>query len=348
MPRHLRNGLTIFGYFTAVGLLFFGYRYLEFVSNREQVSPLDPLINELFTGAWMAALLFPLVARFARRFPIGRANWTTRIPIHLCGLVVYSVLHTSLLWLLRPPLHRLFGVGPYDYGVMTVRFFMEFFHDCIAYPVLVSLIYLFDRHVRAAQLETKLSQARLENLRLQLQPHFLFNALNSISAAVYEDPRKADAMIARLSDLLRRTIDDSGAQTAPLGREVETLELYLDVMRQRFEDKLRVDIRIEPGVREALTPHLLLQPLVENCIRHGIGPQSNAVEVMVTAARENGSTLLRVRDHGRGMPKGMRRGTGLSNTAERLMQLYGERHRLEFENCADGGLLVTVAFPYRT
>ncbi len=349
MPRRLRSGLVIFGYFTAIGLLFFGYRYLEFVSNHERVSPLDPLINELFTGAWMAALLFPLVARFARRFPIQRSNWTTRVPLHLCALVVYSLIHTSLLWLLRPPLHRLFEVGPYDYGNMTARYPMEFFHDCIGYPLIVSILYLFDRHVRAAQLETKLSQARLENLRLQLQPHFLFNALNSISSAVYEDPRKADAMIARLSDLLRRTIADAGEQTAPLAREIETLELYLDVMRQRFEDKLRVDIRIDADVREALTPHLLLQPLVENCIRHGVDPQSNAVEVTVTAARENGSTLLRVRDHGRGLPKsGMRRGTGLSNTAERLAQLYGERHRLDFENCADGGLLVTVAFPYRT
>jgi signal transduction histidine kinase len=331
VPRRLRTGLTIFGYFTAAGLLFFGYRYLETVSNRERVSPLDPLINELFTGAWMAALLFPLVARFARRFPIHRSNWMTRVPLHVCALAVYSLAHTSLLWLLRPPLHRLFGVGSYDYGVMTARYVMEFCHDCIAYPVIVSILFLFDRQVRAAELEAKLSQARLENLRLQLQPHFLFNALNSISAAVYEDPRKADAMIARLSDLLRRTIADSGAQTAPLVREIETLELYLDVMRQRFEDKLRVDIQISPDVSQALTPHLLLQPLVENCIR------------------ENGSTMLRVRDHGRGIPKGaMKRGTGLSNTAERLLQLYGERHRLEFENCADGGLLVTVAFPFQT
>jgi two-component system, LytTR family, sensor kinase len=349
VPRRLRSGLTIFGYFTAIGLLFSGYRYLEYVSNREPVSPLDPLINELFTGAWMAALLFPLVARFARRFPFNRSNWMTRAPLHLCALVVYSLAHTSLLWLLRPPLHRLFGIGPYDYGNMTARYPMEFFHDAIAYPVTVSIFYLFDRHVRAAQLESKLSQARLENLRLQLQPHFLFNALNSISSAVYEDPRKADAMIARLSDLLRRTISDSGAQTAPLGREIETLELYLDVMRQRFEDKLRVDIQIAPDVGEALTPHLLLQPLVENCIRHGVDPQSNAVNITVTAVRENGSTLLRVRDHGRGFPKGaIHRGTGLSNTAERLAQLYGERHSLEFENCLDGGLLVTVAFPYQT
>ena len=349
MHRRLRSGLIVFGYFTAVGLMFFGYRYLEYVANRERVSPLEPLINELFTGAWMAAVLFPFVARLARRYPIGRSNWMTRIPLHVCGLVAYSLAHTSLLWAGRGLLYPLFGFPPYDYGVMKARYPMEFFHDVIAYTLIVSILYLFDRHVRAVQLETKLAQARLENLRLQLQPHFLFNALNTISAAVYEDPRKADIMIARLSNLLRSTISDSESQVVPFDREIETLELYLDIMRQRFEEKLHVDVRIAPEVQKALTPHLLLQPLVENSIRHGIDPRSNAVTVTVTASRDGGETRVQVRDFGRGLPAGgMRKGTGISNTAERLQQLYGARHTLEFENCADGGLLVTVAFPYRT
>jgi two-component sensor histidine kinase len=348
VSRRLRSGLTIFAWFTVVGLLSFVYRYLEYVSNREKVPPIAPLINELFTGAWSIGLLFPLVARFARRCPFERANWMRRVPLHLAALVVFSLAHTSLMWLLRPPLYRLFGMWGYDYGVMTARYPMEFSHDCIVYTVMVALIYLFDRHVRTAQLEGKLAQARLDYLRLQLQPHFLFNALNAISAAVYEDPRKADGMIARLSDLLRRTIADGAEQTAPLEREIETLELYLDVMRQRFEDKLQVEIDVAPEARRALTPHLLLQPLVENCIRHGMDPESHAVHVKVTAARDNGSTVVRVRDFGRGLPEGMRRGTGLSNTAERLARLYGGREKLELENCPDGGLLVTVGFPYQT
>lgn len=343
--QRLRSGLIVFGYFTAIGLLFFGYRYLEFVASRESVSPLVPFINEVMTGAWMAAVLFPFVARFARAYPISWRN----LPLHACGLVAFSLTHTSLLWLFRKVLYSLFGLPPYDYGVMTARYPMEFFHDVIAYTVMVSLLYLFDRHVRAAQLEGKLAQARLENLRLQLQPHFLFNALNTISAAVYEDPRNADAMISRLSDLLRRTISDSEAQVVPLEREIETLELYLDIMRQRFEDKLRVDVSIAPDVLKALAPHLLLQPLVENSIKYGGDPHSNAVRVTVTAERDGGDTRVRVRDWGCGLPRsGMRRGTGIANTAERLQQLYGAAHRLEFENCEDGGLLVTVAFPYST
>ena len=349
MRRRLDSGLAIFGYFTAAGLLLFGYRYLEYVSNREPVSPLAPLINELFTGAWTAALLFPLVARFARRFPFGRANWKTRVPLHACALLGFSLAHTSLMWLLRPPLYRLFGFRGYDYGVMTARYPMEFFHDVIVYIILVSVVYTFDRRVRTAQLETRLAQARLENLRLQLQPHFLFNTLNTISSAVYEDPRKADAMIARLSRLLRVTISDSDAQVVPLEREIETFELYLDIMRQRFEEKLKIDVRIAPEVRKALVPHLLLQPLVENSIKYGADPESNAVTVILTADRDGASTRVRIRDHGRGLPEGkMRRGTGISNTAERLEKLYGGGHRLEFANCADGGLAVTIAIPYRT
>jgi two-component system, LytTR family, sensor kinase len=347
--RRIQTGLTIFGYFTAVGLLFFGYRYLEYVANREPVSPLEPFINEVVTGAWMAALLFPLVARFARRFPVQRSNWFPRLALHACALVIYSLAHTSLLWGLRNALYPLFGLRHYDYGIMVARYPMEFFHDVITYTLMVSILYLFDRHVRAAQLEGKLAQARLENLRLQLQPHFLFNALNTISSVVYENPRKADAMIARLSTLLRTTIHDAEAQVVPLDREIETLELYLDIMRQRFEDKLSVDVHVAPEVRKALVPHLLLQPLVENSIRHGIDPLSNAVTVTLTAERDGPNTRVRIRDCGRGLSEGkMRRGTGISNTAARLEQLYGAGHTLTFENCEDGGLAVTVAVPYRT
>jgi two-component system LytT family sensor kinase len=349
VKQRLRSGLTVFAWFTAIGLLLSGYRYLEFAANRERVSPLGPLTNELISGAWTAALLFPLLARFARRFPVGGSNWITRLPLHAAMLFAYSMAHTSMMWGLRNLLYPMFGLGNYHYGFMVARYPMEFFQDVIAYSVMVSIVYLFDRHTRAAQLEATLAQARLENLRLQLQPHFLFNALNTISSVVYEDPRKADAMIAGLSDLLRATLTDSESQVVPLDREVETLELYLDVMRQRFEDKLRIDVHVAPEVRKALVPHLLLQPLVENSIRHGTNPQSNAVTVTVTADRDGLETRLRIRDFGRGLPEGpVRRGTGISNTVARLQQLYGAGHSLEFRNCEDGGLAVTVAVPFRT
>src|SRR5260370_35812475 len=149
LVRHgLRSGLIIFGYCTAIGLLFFGYHYLEFVASREAVSPLVPFINEVMTGAWMAAVLFPFVVRFARAYPISWAN----LPLHGGALVAFSLAHTSLLWFFRKLFYSLFGLRPYESGVMTARYPMEFFHDVIAYTVMGSMVYLFDRHVRAAQL----------------------------------------------------------------------------------------------------------------------------------------------------------------------------------------------------
>jgi two-component system, LytTR family, sensor kinase len=346
--QRLNAGLRVFAYFTAIGLLFFGYHYLDRVANREAVSPLEPFINEVLTGAWMAALLFPLVARFARRYPVARPDWITRLPLHIGALVAYSAVHTSLMWLTRSALYPLFGLRSYDYGVMVARYPMDFFHDVIGYTATLSILYLFDRHARAAQLEATLAQARLENLRLQLKPHFLFNALNTISSVVYEDPRRADAMIAALSDMLRATITDAETHFVSLDREIEMLDRYLDIMRTRFEDGLSVDVHVEPGVGRALVPHLVLQPLIENSIKHGADPQSNKVRVTLRAEREGPHARVLIRDHGRGLPEGVRRGTGLSNTAQRLEQLYGAEHTFAFENCTDGGLVVTVAVPFRT
>ena len=121
----------MFVYFTAIGLLLFGYRYLGSIANRETVSARPPFIDEVLTGAWMAALLFPLVARFARRFPVSGLNWTARLPLHGCALIVYSLVHTSLLWVSRNALYPLFGLGPYDYGVMIARYPMEFFQPLV-------------------------------------------------------------------------------------------------------------------------------------------------------------------------------------------------------------------------
>ncbi len=346
MRGKLSNALIIFGLFTAIGLLMFAYRYLDFAARGNQINILVPLLEEM-TGAWTAALLYPLLARFARSHPIGE-HFLKFFPLHLAVMAGYSVTHTLMMWGSRSALFPFFGLGRYDYGIMTMRFPMEFFFDVICYWVTITILYLFDRRVRAAQLEGKLAEARLQNLRLQLQPHFLFNALNTISSVMYEDPRKADAMISSLSDLLRNTLQESSAQEVRLDREIQTLELYLEIMRRRFEEKLRVDVRVSPDVEQALVPQLLLQPLVENSIRHGIDPLTNGVSVTVTAERDGDAIRLQVRDSGRGISQGYKRGTGLSNTAERLRQLYGSRHKLELENCADGGLLVTVAVPFHT
>jgi signal transduction histidine kinase len=345
------------GFFTAMGLLVFGYRYLDDLARAHEGTFATRLIEEL-TGAYAVALLFPVVVHFARRLRLERHNWLRRLPLHLLALLVFSVLHTSLNWLARSLLFPLAGLGSYDYGIMPIRYLMELANDAIVYSMFVAFIYLFDyyreardREVRTAQLEARLTEAQLQALRLQLQPHFLFNALNTISSVIYEDVRLADRMIACLSDLLRLALRRSGAQEVTLHEELQFLDLYLELMRARFEERLVVKFHVEPETRSAFVPQLILQPLVENSIRHGTNARSGALRIDVCARRLNGALLLEVSDNGPGIKREQvagAEGVGLSNTAERLSQLYGEAHGFSLQTAEAGGLLVRVEVPFHT
>jgi sensor histidine kinase YesM len=355
--RKWRIRLLVFAYFTATGLLLFGYRALDDVARAHSRRVLTIFIEEM-TGAYAALLLLPLLVRFARRYRIQKSNWLRRVPAHLAAMTVFSFLHTSLMAVSRQILFPLVGLGTYDYGIMRFRYLMEFSNDVIVYCLFVGFVYLFDhyrqsrdREVQTAQLETQLAQAQLQALRLQLQPHFLFNAMNTISSLVYDNPRAADEMIARLSDLLRLTMRDSGTQEVTLEQELKLLDLYLDIMRARFEERLTVHIECEADLRRALVPQLVLQPLVENCIRHAADPETGVVQITVRARRENEALLLEVSDNGPGVREQLAlahgNGIGLTNTAERLRQLYGRPHGLTLANGEGKGLTVTIRVPLR-
>lgn len=336
--RRFRWALLLFVFATAFGLIQFSYRYLGTLAAASYETPWIKLIEE-FTGAYTCFVLVPLTIWAARRFPLSQGRWVRSIPMHLLIVIPASAACTSVMWASRSILFPLAGLGPYEYGRMPVRYFMEFPLQLLWYMVVVSLTILYDRQTRATELEKTLARAQLHNLRLQLQPHFLFNTLNTISAVMYEDVGVADKMIARLSDLLRMSLESGSAQEVTLDREIEFLRLYVETMKARFEEKLNVSIDTPEDTRAALVPPLLLQPLVENSIRHG-GP---LVDVQVSARRENGTLLLEVRDHGPGI-NGHRKGVGLTNTAERLERLYGGSDRLDLRN--DGGLVVTLKVPF--
>lgn len=342
MPRRAKSVLLTFGLATAFGLLEFSYKYLDFVTRDNFVPPLVPLLEEL-TGSYSG-----LVTVFAAIW-IAR-HYLRNIPIHLLGLVLASIVATSLMWGSRIVLFPLFGLGAYDYGAMPTRYFMEFPSHVIVYCTTVGLTVLYDRQRRSAELEKSLAKAQLHNLRLQLQPHFLFNTLNTISSVMYEDVRVADRMIARLSDLLRLSLEQSAAQEVTLEREIEFLRLYVETMKARFEERLDVRMEVDENTHRALVPPLLLQPLVENSIRHGADPESSRVDVCVTARRDNGMLRLEVRDHGPGLAgakdAALHNGIGLSNTAERLERLYGGVDAIGLENAPDGGLVVTLKVPF--
>ena len=347
--RRVRLGLILFAFANAVGLLEFLYRYLDVVTRARHESPWITFIEE-FTGAYCAFAIVPVVIWMTRRFPLGPGTRFWNLLVHLPVLIAGAILATSAMWGLRVWLFPLFGLGPYNYGTMPTRYFMEFPIQMLGYSIIVSLTMLYDRQTRATQLEKSLARAQLQNLRLQLQPHFLFNTLNTISAVMYENVRVADRMIARLSDLLRMSLEQGGAQEVPLEREIEFLNLYVETMKARFEERLNVAIETGDDTHGAMVPPLLLQPLVENSIRHGADPDSSVVDVRVSARRENGLLRLEVRDHGPGLgvtrEAALRKGIGLSNTAERLERLYGTAHPVGIENAPDGGLVVTLRVPF--
>ena len=201
------------------------------------------------------------------------------------------------------------------------------------------------------QLEVRLAQAQLSTLRQQLRPHFLFNTLNAITALISVDARSAERMVSGLSALLRLSLRTDDEQEVPLDRELEMLEHYLEIQRIRFRDRPTIDVRIDAGVRHAMVPNLVLQPLVENAIRHGIGPRAAGGRVEISARRRNGTLELRVKDDGVGpRAKGVSAGgtgTGLANTRARLQHLYGSGHRFEAGGGAEGGFVVTLEIPLR-
>jgi LytS/YehU family sensor histidine kinase len=202
--------------------------------------------------------------------------------------------------------------------------------------------------VAAARLEASLVEARLSALRGQLQPHFLFNTLNAIAVLTGEDPARAHRMLLRLGDLLRLSIDDNGRHEVSLSQELATLACYLDIQQVRFEERLRVALEVEESVREAAVPAFLLQPLVENAVRHGVDPNVAGGEITVRARSQGDRLTIEVQDNGRGLRPDAHpapAGVGLGNTRARLAQLYGDRAGLSLEPTPTGGARVTVTIP---
>lgn len=210
---------------------------------------------------------------------------------------------------------------------------------------------LRERERRTLELEARLTQANLQTLKTQLQPHFLFNTLNAIASLVRRKPDAAEDMIGCLSDFLRMNLDAAQQHEVPLRREIEFLDLYLEIQQTRFGERLRIQKEIDPAALDVAVPTLILQPLVENSVRHGIEPREVGGTILIRASRRENSLRLEVRDDGEGLKGGqlaaIREGVGLSNTKARLQELYGAAHRFQITPNVGGGLIVTVEVPWR-
>ena len=207
-----------------------------------------------------------------------------------------------------------------------------------------------ERKLKSAQIETRLIEARLKTLEAELHPHFLFNTLHAISTLVHRDPESADRMISRLSDLLRITFDRSGEPKVSLKEEMEFLGKYLDIEQTRFQDRLTVHVQVYPDALDGEVPRMILQPLVENAIKHGIAGRNGGNNIQIAAGLEGERLWMQVRDNGAGLQvrtlKALRTGVGLSNTRARLDCLYGRHYRLEFSD-KHGELSVLIEIPFQ-
>jgi len=355
IPLRKVDWRIVIGFFLFVLICLFFYRQLDYVANGGTRPALLTFLEEL-VGCFAGFSVFPLFYLAAVRFPLISPQWLRNIAVHLATVCLLSSVHTTVIVVLRPLVFGLFGFHE-SYGFILWRYPMEFAHFFMFYWIGLGLIYLFheirfarEREIRQAKLEASLAETQLQNLRLQLEPHFLFNALNAISAAIYENPRAADEMIGRLGDLLRQLLKEDHSQEIALAREIELLELYVRIMQARLEDRLNITIRADEDAMEALAPQFLLQPLVENAIRHGMDPVTFRVDVLVLAQREGNRLHITVRDHGPGLDPAScgKSGIGLSNVTTRLARLYGDQQSFRICNAEGGGVVVDVYLPYRT
>jgi two-component system, LytTR family, sensor kinase len=302
-------------------------------------------------GDWLIyGLLTPFVLLLARRYPLTRETITRRLPIHLVASIGLCAAWAVAGWLLS---FALFRAGPYggsllDWFLTSLPFGVAVYFAVLGVDhALFWFVEAKERETHAARLEAQLAEARMGALRMQLQPHFLLNSLNAVTVIVRDrDTTTATRMLEQLGDMLRRVMRPGRPQEVPLAEELEFVRQYLGIETVRFSDRLQPTFAVDPAVLGAAVPEFLLQPLVENAVRHGLTRREGATLLRIEARREGNRLVLSVTDDGPG-PVDSGEGVGLGTTRERLATLYGDLARLELTTTAEGGARVTVRLPYR-
>jgi signal transduction histidine kinase len=307
-------------------------------------------------GDWYSRALLALpILWLARRFQFHQSNWLTTGLLHLFASIFFAGFWIVLRAAIAQIEFHIYGYAPNFSGVFVDLFTRSFHLNLWIYWVILAVSHaveyyrkLSEHDLKTAELERSLTQAKLTALQSQLNPHFLFNTLHTISALMHIDVEKADRMVAKLSDLLRYALDNTDEHVIPLRDEIAFLKRYLEIEQTRFGDRLTVTMDIPEDTLNAEVPNLILQPIVENAIRHGIEPHAKPGKIHLSARRENGELILQVRDNGAGLrPNNTRQGIGTSNTRQRLQQLYAESQTFALENAPEGGLVATIKLPLR-
>jgi signal transduction histidine kinase len=351
---------AIIGVWVFIGLVYAAPIYLEVRSEGMGHSLVKVFAWGILT--WLAwAPLQPAIVWLARRYSLLGGVWKRSLLVHIPAFIVCSALHSAAAVAIT------LTIKPWDNMGYPTTFWPRFLSrmqgsfggDLLIYGGIVGVCYAIDyyqkyreREFAATQLEAQLAQAQLDSLRMQLQPHFLFNTLNGIVGLVRDNKNDAAVrMLVGLSDLLRHALEHSDRQEVQLREELNFIKLYLSIQQMRFPDRLQIDLDIDPATSKALVPNFVLQPLIENALRHGIGRSAGAGSIGISSRRENGSLLITVSDNGAGLPNHWQLktncGIGLANTAARLQQLYGENHRFDIHNRDGGGVEVEIVIPMR-
>jgi two-component system LytT family sensor kinase len=356
-----RELLLIFAFWTFIATLSAVNRVLDPRGFGFQLSsPAGPIALE-YIESWIWAVITPAVFLLTQRFPIERSRWARVGALLLIGIVIAIAVDLTMDFarieiLAGVPSRRPRVFSPAD-AILRLRFV----NQLLVYVAILAAgyarnFYLRDLtrqreasvlEARAAELQAQLAAARLDALRMQLNPHFLFNTLHAVSALVERDPSGVRKMIARLSELLRHTIEARGADEVPLRDELEFLRRYIEIMEIRFQGRLTVTVNAGDRALEALVPNLILQPIVENALEHGASRASGRGEVTIDAKVDGDDLVVIVQDNGPGLAS-TGEGVGLSNTKARLDQLYGDPASLTLMSPSGGGVLATLRVPYHT
>jgi two-component system LytT family sensor kinase len=354
-PAWQRWGLIVglwFGVLTLLGLFDIAQTYM-FVKTVQRKIPVYIIVGRGFAEWYLWALLAPPLFWLGRRLPLDGNDCIRNVSLQGLAIALVAVVRCALdvpvvlfFWCPEEPprsVSDLFGV--FFFGKYLVYLIV----CCVVLGLSHALAYyrkFRERELQASNLAAQLAQTQLQVLKMQLHPHFLFNTLHGISAMIHKDVELADRMIARLGELLRSTLEHVGTQEVALRDELEFIKPYLEIEQARLGPRLSVYWNIDPEAMDASVPNLILQPLVENAIHHGIGPRVGAGRLDILAWRENGHVHLQVLDNGRGLSANYTEGVGVSNTRARLRQLYGAEHQFVMRNRPEGGLEVMVAVPF--
>ncbi|HTG88032.1 MAG TPA: histidine kinase [Pyrinomonadaceae bacterium] len=357
----LKWAAAIIAIWAVLGLIYASPIYLEVRAERMGHPAWRVFAWGILT--WLAwAPLTPAMVWLARRFSLVGGQWKKHLFIHLPAFVLISMVHSAAataITLTIDPFESM-GESPQSFWPRFLsRVQGSFGSDLLVYGAVIGICYALDyyrkyreREILATRLETQLAQAQLDSLRMQLHPHFLFNTLNGIVGLVRDNKNQAAvSMLVGLSDLLRHTLEHSSRQEVELREELNFIKLYLGIQHMRFSDRLRFEIDIDPATSRALVPNLILQPLTENALRHGIARSTAAGVVGIRSGVHDGKLRLTVYDDGAGLPddwqmKGST-GIGLANTAARLQQLYDDNHQFDIRNRDGGGVEVVIMMPLR-